>query len=187
VRPARLATRCTRQRRAFTLVELMVSSGMASIVLAAILSAALFIARSSINLADYSDMETQTRNAMETFAQDVRMSGGLSWDSANSLTLRLGTATGPAVTYVHDPVARTFSRVVGRTTDVLITQISAFSFTAYNITTAAVPLSDLTAAAAVTKQVQISLETERRRSTLALTTNKVISARFVLRNKSVTA
>ncbi|MCU0791712.1 MAG: prepilin-type N-terminal cleavage/methylation domain-containing protein [Opitutaceae bacterium] len=181
-------------KRAFTLVEVMVSAGLSGLVMIAVLTAFLFITRASIAMRNYTDMETEARNAMETFAQDVRMSSGALWNSANSLTLTIeqGGATSTATYTYHITAsgsipARSFTRTTATTTDVLITNIRDFEFNAYSIDTAAIPLTSITAATSgATKQVQISLETERSNRSLALITNKVISARFVLRNKHVT-
>lgn len=176
-------------RRGFTLTEILVASSLATMVMAGVMSAFLFVGRTSISLRNYADLETQARNAMETFAQDVRMSSGVAWNTSTSLalTIQQGNTTVPA-TYTYNATARTFSRTVGTTTEVLITNIRSFAFNAYSIDTTAISLATPTAATnTATKQIQISLETERINRTLALHTNKVISARFVLRNKRVTA
>lgn len=158
-------------------------------VMAGVMTAFLFVGRTSVSLRNYADLETQARNAMETFAQDVRMSSGVVWNSAESLTLTIQQGNvSTTATYTYDATARTFSRTIGTTTDILITSIRSFAFNAYSIDTTAISLAAPTAATnTATKQIQISLETERINRTLALHTNKVISARFVLRNKRVTA
>ncbi len=174
----------------------MIASGLGVVVLAAVLSAFLFITRASISLTDYADMEAQARDTLEMFAQDVRMASSVTWNSVSSVTLgveRSGVVTPVTYTYQASSTADgsangSFSRSVGTSSpSVLLTGISTFQFSAYSITTGTVPLSDLAAAASVTKQIQIALETQRHRAALALATNKVISARFVLRNKRVTA
>ena len=61
---------------------------------------------------------------------------------------------------------------------------------AYNVTGSELPLAsgaNLTAAGSSTKQLQISLEASRQTQTVAVATNLVLSARFILRNKIVTA
>lgn len=178
-----------RTRRGFTMVELMVAATLGTIIMAAVMSAFLFIGRSSIMLRNYADLETQARNAMETFAQDVRMSSAVTWASETAVTMsvRSGGADLP-VRYVYDGSARTFSRTFNGTTTVLISNIRSFAFSAYSIDTEPVSLASPNAATnTATKQIQIAMETERINPVLALTTNKVISARFVLRNKRVVA
>ncbi len=187
--------------RAFTLVEVLIGSTLGVIVLAGVLSAFLFLGRAGVAVQNYSDMEAQAREAMETFALDVRMAYGVSW------TISGGDATAVTVTveengdearytYTYNSGAGTFSRQrtypSAGSTRVLITGIkrntSVDFFTAYKIDTQRIDFSTTSAAAAanMTKQIQISLEAERLRTTLGAATNKVVSARFVLRNKKVT-
>lgn len=181
------ARRHTRARRGFSLVELIVAAGLGSVILVAVLSSFLFVGRTTVALTNYTDMETEARNAIETFAQDVRMSANVLWNSANSVTLTIrqsGSST--TATYAYDPVNRRFTRTATGTTRILISNISDFSFTAYNIDSDALSLASITASTHLaTKQIQIALETERANPGLVRNTNKVISARFVLRNKHV--
>ena len=173
----------------------MVATLLSGIVLAAIITAFLYIGKASIGLRNYADMETQARNAMETFAQDVRMSSAVVWNSDKSLTLTIeqgGTTTNATYTYnttaAGSAPANSFTRTVGTNTRVLITNVRSFSYNAYGIDTQSISLGAISASTnAATKQVQISLETQRTQSALALASNKVISARFVLRNKHVTS
>lgn len=173
----------------------MVSAALASVILAAVFSAFLFLARSGITLQNYAEMETQARNAMETFALDVRMSSGVTWNSDQSVSLTIERDGSSAqATYAYYPTAsgsipaRSFVRTSGSDVNVLITNVKNFAYHAYSIDTSEVPLSSIgTATNRATKQIQISLETERTHSSVARATNKVISARFVLRNKNVTA
>ena len=170
----------------------MIASSLSTLILAAVISSFLYIGRSSISLRNYVEMESQARSAMETFAQDVRMSSAVNWTDANTLVLTIerSGATSQA-TYTYDTTARTFSRASGGARKVLISDVRSFAFNAYSIDTSPVSLASLStgsaAANAATKQIQLSVDIERKRTTLALSTNKVISARFVLRNKSVTS
>ena len=178
----------------FTLVEVMVVATLSSLILIGVISTFLFLGRASFAAANYSDMEVDTREAIEIFARDVRMASDVSWNSANSVTLTVDSASGSyQVTYTYNPTAvsgveaRTLTRTRGGTTEVMVTGIRSFEFTAYKINTEAISLSSITTATnQMTKQIQLSMEIERRRPTVALTTDKVVSARFVLRNKSVT-
>jgi hypothetical protein len=169
----------------------MISATLGALLLAAVFAAFLFMGRSGANLQNYADMEAQGRRAIETFAQDVRMAKNAEWKSARSLTLTVITSAGADQerTYTYDPVASTFTRITPTGTTILLTGISEFVFTAYQIDTTAIDLTTtaLADASKVTKQVQISLSTVRSTRTVADATNSVISARFILRNKRVTA
>lgn len=64
-------------------------------------------------------------------------------------------------------------------TRVLVTGITSFSFSAYNISGTLVPTStaaERTAANGTTKQLQISLEAARSNTTVVAATNTVLSA-----------
>ena len=176
-----------RAARAFTLVEVLIGATLGSFVLLGVLSTFLFLGRSGANLRNYSDMETQARKALELFAEDTRQASAVTWTSATSVTLVVNTVP---VTYSYS--SNTFTRTLGGLpTTTLLTGVTNFSFLAYTIT--GTQISDYSTAAArtiangLTKQIQISLSASRTTQTVAAATNIVLSARYVLRNKRVTA
>lgn len=172
----------------------MVSAFIGAWILAAVLSTFLFMGRSGANVQNYNDMEVQARNALEYFAEDVRQASNVVWNSADSVTLTVGTTS---ITYAYSSGAKTFRRTVVVTSTstttwdrVIVTGITAFAFSAYNISGSNVALAtaaNRTAANGTTKQIQISLEAARTSRTVVAATNTVLSARFILRNKKVTA
>lgn len=179
----------------FTLVELMIGASLGSFILAGVLSTFLFMGRSGANVQNYNDMESQARKALEFFAEDTRQASGVIWGSdSNTVALTVGTNR---VTYSYNPTSRQFSRVeiviatsAAVSSRVLVTGITSFGFSAYNISGSNLPLdtaANLTAANGSTKQLQISLEAARANTTVVAATNTVLSARFILRNKKVTA
>lgn len=177
-------------RSGFTLVEVMVSAALGGILLIAVLTSFLFLGRSGANMQNYAEMESQARRAIERFGQEVRMAKDAKWISSNSLELTVVTSSGDEKTYIYtyDPAKRTFDRQHGSVTTTLLSGISEFVFTAYQINTTSLDLNNpdtLADASAVTKQIQISLSTVRSNRTVADATNTVISARFILRNKRV--
>jgi hypothetical protein len=172
----------------------MIGATISSFVLAAVLTTFLFMGRSGANVQNYNDMEVQARNALESFAEDTRQASGVVWNSTTSVSLTVGTNT---ITYSYDSTTKKFSRLVvvtatSTTTSnrVIVTGITSFAFSAYNISAISVPIStaaERTAANGTTKQLQISLEAARSNTTVVAATNTVLSARFILRNKKVTA
>jgi type II secretory pathway pseudopilin PulG len=179
----------------FTLVEMMIGATISSFVLAAVLTTFLFMGRSGANVQNYNDMEVQARNALEYFAEDTRQASGVVWNSTASVQLTVGTNY---ITYSYDSGTKRFSRVVATvaapgtptSTRVLVTGITSFAFSAYNIAGSSIAIStatERTAANGTTKQLQISLEAARTNTTVVAATNTVLSARFILRNKKVTA
>ncbi len=175
-----------RRRRGFTLVEVLIAATLAGAVLLAVLSSFLFLGRSGWALQSYNEMETQARKALEVFAEDTRQASAVTWNSSTSVTLVVNATS---VTYAYN--AGTFARTSAGTTTTLVDGITSFSFLAYTIN--GTQISDFSTAAArltangTTKQIQISLAALRARQTATDTTNTVLSARFILRNKRVTA
>src|SRR3954465_10309906 len=82
---------------AFTLVEVMVSATISAFILAGILSALVMIGRSGFLASSYSDLERETRRAMDVFGQDVRKSSDIRWNSNQSVTLYVATSTNATV------------------------------------------------------------------------------------------
>lgn len=178
-----------RSSRGMTLVEIIIGMTLASVLMTAVLSSALYLARSGIALSNYTEMETQARLSFERFAEDVRQASDLVWDSDTQVSLTVGTAT---VIYGYDAARRTVYRETGGVRRTLLDGIESFTFTGYAITgapivfTASNPASRLQASHD-TKQLQVSMRAVRTRATVATATNTVLSARFILRNKKVTA
>lgn len=174
--------------RGFTLVEVMVAAFISAVILTAVLSSMLFIGRSATNVRNYTDMETQGRKMLEYFAEDTRQASSVTWTNSTSLTLVVNSAN---VTYSYDSSTLTLTRTVTGSPNVTVTNINTFQFIAYTIN--GTQITDFSTAAARTtaangtKQVQISLAASRNRQTLVNTTSTVLSARFILRNKKVTA
>lgn len=180
------ATRRSSARRGFTLVEVLIGATISGFVLTGVITTYLFLGRSGANVQNYNDMESEARRALEQFAQDTRQASAIVWHSAESVSLIVDSV---AVTYTY--TSGQFSRSSGGTARTILTGITTFSFKAYTITGAEIPgigtTTTLAAAGQTTKQLQISLQASRRSQTVTTATNTVLSARFILRNKRVTA
>lgn len=205
-----------RSRRGFTLVEVMIGAALGAFLLTAVLSTFLFLGRSGANLQNYSDMESQARKALELFAEDTRQASAITWISGNQIRLTVdgqyhtytyadgasantGTLTRvitvvstsavvsrmTLLTGIIHPVARTSDADTACTPFFRGYNLNGVEFKA--IQYASPSASDLTAASSGTKQLQISMEASRTSQTVASATNTVLSARFILRNKLVTA
>jgi len=145
-------------------------------------------------------VEAQTRRALDTFGQDVRKATDIHWNSAQSVTLSVATATNATtqVTYTYDATAGTdtsgcFYRQLGDTTSllpkfVLIRQVASdFAFRRYKLENASNPTADNTATTDLeTKQLEIVLRATRTGSTTVAANQSALSARYILRNKRVT-
>jgi len=167
----------------------IVGATISSFILIGVLSSFLFLARSGANLQNYTAMESEARKSLEQFAQDTRQASAITWNSSTSVTLIVKSVN---ITYAYTSSIGQFTRattaVTGvTTTTTLLTGITSFIFSAYDINGTAVSLANLTNAGKITKQLQISLQASRSSSTVVGATNTVLSARFILRNKRITA
>jgi len=175
--------------RGFTLVEVMIGATISSFILLAVMTSFLFMGRSGANIQNYNDMEAQARTALELFAEDTRQASAITWITKDEIYL---TVNAVQIYYYYVAADKTFYRkeTTGGTPRELVTGITNFNFSAYTITGTTLALDSATALATAgrsTKQLQISLEAARSNQTVVDATNTVLSARFILRNKRVTA
>lgn len=182
--------RRSRRTAGLTLVELMIASGIASFVMTGVLSVVLMMGRSGISAANYADMEAQSRRAVDEFAQDVRMSSDLTWNSTASVTLTVPdnyTATGNKVTYALDssttgPTAGSFYRLPGNAASTgprlaLARNVTALAFLRFTRTNT-VATDDFSA-----KRLQLTMNLRTTAQTTVDQNTLVVSASYVLRNK----
>ncbi|MDD3178734.1 MAG: prepilin-type N-terminal cleavage/methylation domain-containing protein [Opitutaceae bacterium] len=182
-----------RRQGGFTLVEVMISAGISTMVLAAILSSFLMMGRSEANLTNYSTMEQEARRGLERFSQDARMASAIVWTDSTRVTLTVphmsDSGTDTVVYYwegnTTSPNYQCFLRsgpdpitnVSGTTA--LIRNVESFQFNRWMIGSTGEATNDVS-----TKQLQIHLTIRRTSTTVVAATNLVISARYILRNKA---
>ena len=170
-----------RRKSGFTLPELLITLVISSIILAAVFSSYIFLAKSCISILDYSDMDTEARESLEVFSREARQAQDISGFSVNGCTLTvpmLGSSY--TVDYSYVSADRTFYRAYGTSQQkALITGIDAFSLQRFNLNHVAAA-NDLE-----TKQLQLDIRSERSGNPKFRATNNVLSARFIMRNKQV--
>jgi Tfp pilus assembly protein PilV len=187
-----LSVRQARPTRGYTLVEVLISATIAGFILLGVLTTFLMIGRNGYNAANYSIMESEARRALETFSEEARMASNIIWNSANSVTFTVAAASSYQVTYAYDSsaagaTAQCFYRMLGTAASgnaklILVRNVTDFSFRRYKVINGV----DYTANNDLeTKQIQITLRAVRTGITTVATTNAVLSARVVLRNKVV--
>lgn len=118
----------------FTLVELLVGSTLAAMIMLSMLSSYLFLGRNLSRLANQQLLETQSRRALLYFAQDVRMASALTSPSATGVVFTLPASSGSTtVTYAYDSSAQTLTRTIGSIPQqTILTNLVSFSFNYYD-------------------------------------------------------
>jgi hypothetical protein len=178
----------------FTITEVMVSSTLAAIVMAAVLSSFVFIARNLARLSSYQALEAESRIALGYLRRDFAFARGVKTSTAptaSSVTLSL---PGGDVTYTYDSAAGTLrrqatfgtvlDRILLHTTSCECTQ---FSFSYYTMTDGS-PTDQVAPTTFVPysiKQIQVRFVVESPPSWTAQsrTRYEAASSRFLIRNK----
>lgn len=194
-RPQRPAARG--RRSGFSLVELMVSATLSGFLMAGILGAFVMIGRSGFLASSYSELANETRRALDIFGEDARKAADLRWNSAQSVTLYVATATNATTptTYAYDTDRRSatyqcFYRVLGEADStqprrILVRQVASdFAFRRFKLEQSGV--ADNTATSDLeTKQIELTLRASRVGATAIAANQNALSARYILRNKRV--
>lgn len=175
----------TLSRRGLSLVELMVAMSLSILILGGVLETVLFISRTSIRISNYSAMEQQTTRSLELLARELRMAQSItsSGDPISQITLSVPNATSGSynVAYTYNGTTRTLSRQqAGHSATIIVSDIvpGAFSLQRYDYNQQPAT-TDYD-----TKQLQLTMTLAPDNKGLVATTSKrVISSRFVLRNR----
>ena len=168
-------------RRAFTLTELMIVMTLSVILSGAIFASFGFVLRSGLAIVNYTDMTSEGRRGLELFARDVRTADDIIDFSKNSLTLRVrdpGDAV-VQVTYRFNEEVGRFERVVDGQAQVLMNDVRQFFFRRFNV------LQQPASNNLETKQIQLELSMVKEVIGRE-TSERVVSARYIMRNKQVT-
>jgi prepilin-type N-terminal cleavage/methylation domain-containing protein len=182
----------------FTLVEVLVSTSLAAMVLAAVLSSFVFLGRNLTRLANYHTLETKGREALAYLQRDLAIAETVksgTTPTASSVTLVLPAGE---VTYTYDGTAGSLRRqaAAGANPDFQLLKndrctCTTFAFD-YQTVTGGAPTSQLDASSNVPygiKQIRVRfvLATPGTEADATRTTYSAVSARFLLRNTQLAA
>ncbi len=161
----------------------MVGTAIASLVLTAVASLSLYSGRSFAALANYADLDSYSRNALDRMTKEIRQTNALKSYSDTQLTFK--DFDDADLSFTYDPSARTLTRVKGSVNEVLLEECDFLTFSIYqrnpvNGTYDQYP----TAAAATCKLVQLSWICSRTILGARMNTESVQSAKVVIRKQS---
>src|SRR5258706_3393292 len=88
-------------QRAFTLMEVMVATGLAGIVATVIATLAVFTSRSFVAATNYTDMALLSRMALDNMSRTIRQCRQVTAYATNSITLL--DASGNSIQYAFNP------------------------------------------------------------------------------------
>lgn len=166
----------------FTLVEVLLAMTITGMILAASTGSLVFLAKSTKGIGNYQEMNMDSRFALEDFGSDARMTMEVITAGASILSLDVYNSTGGVsrIIYRFDQDAAALLRTVGGATEVVLEDVVSLNFIYYDLH------GNPTTNVLSVKEVQI--RTEMQRSVLRVTnTNEIISARFMMRNRSVSS
>ena len=194
--------------RGFTLAELLISFGISSVILAAVMSTFLMMGRTGALAQNYTELEVEARKALELFSREARMAYLVSAYSSDSVTFKIpdsspvrnGTGAGSYdVTYAFNSVSHVLTRrgppindpTQAVVTTTVVDNIHPITSTPYIRYFRYVSsgyqsgfTSNFASSASEIKQIELNFVAKRAATkTVATATDKVLSARFILRNK----
>jgi prepilin-type N-terminal cleavage/methylation domain-containing protein len=176
-------------QRAFSLVEFLVAVAISGVFFAVVAAALSYNARSCAAIANYVDLDKQSRNALDLITKEIRQANRLTSYSATNLTFEMidsSTGATNSLAYVYNAGARTVSRQFGGHNTVLLQDISpnslSFSIFQRNPVGGAVD-QYATTNASLCKVVQLSWVCSRGLRGDVRNTESVQSAKVVLRKE----
>ena len=176
-----------RRRRAagMSLLEMMIAMSIGLMVLCLVGSFSLYSGRSFAAIANYLEMETDSRNALDTLTRDIRQAIGLTSYTSTQLTFQ--DADGQPLLFTYSPGAQTLTKTKGTQSKVLLKGCESLSFSIFQRTPIggtdqAYPASSATSA----KLVQVTWLCSRKIIGVTANTESVQTAKIVMRKKRVT-
>jgi prepilin-type N-terminal cleavage/methylation domain-containing protein len=170
------------RRPAFTLVEFLVSLAVGSLIFLAVAVLGLYAGRSFAGLANYAELDSKSRNALDRLTRDVRQVNRLTASSASSLTFE--DADGGTLQYVYSPDRKTLSRIKGGNTETLLTGCDRLNFSIYQRNPIGGTYDQYPAASASTaKLINVTWTCSRRILGTTMNTENVQTAKVVIRKE----
>ncbi len=178
-----------KSRAGWTLVEMMVALFCGMVILASLTVITVFASRSYLALANYRDLDQNSRNALDVMSRDIRSMAVVTSYAPNAISL--SNTDGSTVAFNWNPGTTTFTRTYysptnnTTTTTMLLTNCTILVFHVYSqVPTNSFQFPDTSADVFETKLIDVSWRCAR--SILGSITNSesVQTAKIVIRNHS---
>ena len=164
---------------------MMVAMSIGLVITGTVAAFSLYSGRTFASVANYVEMETASRNALDTMTKDIRQATYLTAFSTNQLTFT--DFDGQPLVYTYSPTAKTLTKVKGNSAKTLLTGCDSLSFSIFQRTPIggsddAYPASSI----ATAKMIQVQWLCARQIFGISANTESVQTAKIVIRKKKQT-
>ena len=179
--------RYRRGQQGLTLIEFLIASGVAALVLGAAASLSYYSARTFTGIVNYVDLDMKSRAALDQMSKDIRQSSSLTTNT--STMLRFDYGSGYTLQYDYSETERTLSRTLSPpgsrgTPKVLLTECDYLNFGVYQRNPVGGTYNQYPAATPATcKLVQLNWVCSRTILGAKVNTESVQSAKIVIRRQ----
>jgi prepilin-type N-terminal cleavage/methylation domain-containing protein len=119
-----------KSRQGYTLVEMVVATGLFGIASVALCSIYLFSTRAFVSIANYAELDKINRTAMDALTKEIRQARLVTDVTTNSVTIINGA--GVSVTYRFESSSKRFMRLAtDGTSRVMVSDCSLLNFEVY--------------------------------------------------------
>lgn len=174
-------TSTKRDRAAFSVVEVVVASGVAVILVMVVVILGWFSSRSFAAMANYTGLEQQDQFALDKMSREIRQARKLTAFSPSSLTIL--DSSNNVVQFTYDPDARSLIRSSGSTTNIYLTDCDFLQFTNHQHTVISNTFDAYNPAYVTdTRLIQVTWSCSAKILGAKVNTESVQSAKIVIRN-----
>jgi hypothetical protein len=123
------AVSCQTAQAGFTLVEIMMASGLGAMALVVILLLSLYSSRSFAAIANYVDMDERSQLTLDKMSREIRQAHRLVAFTPTSITIE--DSKGAPVSFSYDADSRTLLRTAGGISTTNLTECDTLQFSNY--------------------------------------------------------
>ena len=176
--------------RAFTLAEMLVATGLASIVLVMIMTVYLFGLRSFAGMSNYAELSSKSRQSLDLMSRDIRQATNVLSFSTNLPVKSLTVATyDSTIKFAWDSTAgvltSTKTRAGVTTIRTNLTGCDQWDFSLYQRTPNSMYVFYPTTDLKLCKLIEMSWKCSRTMLGKKVNTEEIVTAQIVLRNMNV--
>lgn len=172
-----------RRRRAFTLMEILITTALGGVLMVVLAQLTFFTGRSFAALMNYTELDKYSRNALDQMVYKIRQTDRLTSYSSNRMAFSY-QATNTLV-YEYSPYNKTLTETVGGRPKTLLVGCDVLTFSIYQRNTASGTYEQFPATItnSAVKLVQLSWTCSRKVLGQRVNTESVQSAKIVIRNQ----